>query len=235
MDLAALRRWWPLAAVAVLLGVAAFAAGHSSPQLERIEPGLQITIGPDQSDRFEDVARPPQEAPAGVPEDPGAGLPEWVTRAALIVVGVLAAGVVLLVVAALVRDQLRRRARRPGPRAAEEPAAQPADDVVAALDAGLQDLSDTDRDPRRAVIACWVRLEQAAAAAGTPRRPGDTPADLVGRLLAEQRVAAGVLADLAGVYRQARYATHLVDERMRADARDALQRLRADLSTGPRA
>jgi hypothetical protein len=102
---------------------------------------------------------------------------------------------------------------------------------VAALDAGLEELSDTDRDPRRAVIACWVRLEDAAAAAGTPRHPGDSPTDLVGRLLAEQRVDAGVLAALLEVYREARYATHTVDDQMRSQARSALQRLRADLGT----
>jgi hypothetical protein len=82
------------------------------------------------------------------------------------------------------------------------------------------------------VIACWVRLEQAAAAAGTPRHPGDTPTDLVGRLLAEQQVNSRVLAALLDVYRQARYATHTVDDRMRAQAVDALQRLRADLGAG---
>ena len=65
------------------------------------------------------------------------------------------------------------------------PATATAEDVVAALDAGLADLSDTDADPRRAVIACWVRLEQAAAAAGTPAQPGDSPTDLVARLLHE--------------------------------------------------
>ena len=51
-------------------------------------------------------------------------------------------------------------------------------EVVAAVDAGLLDLDDADPDPRRAVIACWVRLEQAAAAAGTPaagRRHLDRP------------------------------------------------------------
>ena len=76
---------------------------------------------------------------------------------------------------------------------------------------------------------CWVRLEDAAAAAGTPRHPGDSPTDYVGRLLAEQRVDAGVLAALLAVYREARYATHTVDDQMRQQARSALQRLRADL------
>jgi hypothetical protein len=82
------------------------------------------------------------------------------------------------------------------------------------------------------VIACWVRLEHAAAAAGTRRNPGDSPTDLVGRLLAEQQVDRGVLAALLEVYRQARYATHTVDDRMRAQARSALERLRADLGAG---
>jgi hypothetical protein len=82
------------------------------------------------------------------------------------------------------------------------------------------------------VIACWVRLEQAAAAAGTARLPGDSPTDLVGRLLREQRVDAGVLAALLAVYREARYATHTVDDRMRAQAVSALQRLRVDLGAG---
>jgi hypothetical protein len=49
-------------------------------------------------------------------------------------------------------------------------------------------------------------------------------------------VDAGVLAALLEVYRQARYATHAdVDDRMRTQARSALQRLRADLGATTRA
>ena len=40
-----------------------------------------------------------------------------------------------------------------------------------------------------------------------------------------------MLAALLEVYRQARYATHAVDDQMRAQARSALQRLRTDLGT----
>jgi hypothetical protein len=104
--------------------------------------------------------------------------------------------------------------------------------VVAALDAGLIDLSDIDLDPRRAVIACWVRLEQVAAAAGTPRQPSDTPADLVTRLLSGHYVDAASLSGFAAIYREARYATHVVDEQMRGQARAALERLRAELTSG---
>ena len=230
MDLAALRRWWPLAAVLGLLFLAAVAATRSEPQLQRINPESEPTAEPP-------PLLPPEPdvavtAAGGTPPQSAAsGLPGWVGTAALVVLAIASLVVIALVVWAIVRDQARRRARRdrPAPRAAEPTTAE---DLVAALDAGLEELSDTDRDPRRAVIACWVRLEQAAAAAGTRRHAGDSPTDLVGRLLREQRVDAGVLAALLDVYRQARYATRTVDDQMRTQAVSALQRLRADLGAG---
>jgi hypothetical protein len=104
------------------------------------------------------------------------------------------------------------------------------EEVVAALEAGLLDLDDADVDPRKAVIACWVRLEQAASAVGVPREPGDTSTDLVVRVLGQYSASAGVLTSFADVYRLARYATHQVDTDMRDHARDALRRLRAELT-----
>jgi len=85
-----------------------------------------------------------------------------------------------------------------------EPESPPTDEetertVRAAVDAGLAELDDADADPRRAVIACWVRLEAAAAAAGTERSPGDTSTELVSRLLARHRVSEPVLSALAEV------------------------------------
>ncbi|MET0424757.1 MAG: DUF4129 domain-containing protein [Actinoplanes sp.] len=229
MDLAAVRRWWPLAAVLVLLFVTSLAATRSKPQLDQItateptptEPPLLPTAAPA-------VTQAGKQPPAAAD-----GLPEWVGRAALILLVLIGLLVVSLLVVALLKDQAKRRATRRGRRKAKglrTPGT--AEELVAALDAGLEELSDADRDPRRAVIACWVRLEQAAAAAGTTRHPGDSPTDLVGRLLAEQRVDAQVLAALLEVYRQARYATHTVDDQMRRQARTALERLRADLGAG---
>jgi hypothetical protein len=231
MDLAALRRWWPLAAVVGLLCAAALAATRSTPQLERIPPGADVvpTVEP----------RLPGEIPPSAAGEPppavGGGLPESAGTVALIVLGALIAVLLVVVGWSVARDLMRRRGARTVRRRAPVPAVRTAEDLVAALDAGLLDLDDADLDPRRAVIACWVRLEQAAADAGTSRHPGDTPTDLVARLLAEQRVDASVLAAFAEVYREARYATHTVDDRMRAGAREALQRLRADLADEVRA
>lgn len=229
MDLAAVRRWWPLAAVLVLLFVTSLAATRSAPQLDQIHPDATETPPPPLLPTTAPRVTTGAQQPSGAPE----GLPGWVGTAALVLLAIAGVVVLTLLIWALVRDQARRRARRAGKRTAqhrEQP--RTAEELVAALDAGLEELSDTDRDPRRAVIACWVRLEQAAAAAGTPRHPGDTPTDLVGRLLAEQQVDSRVLAALLEVYRQARYATHTVDDQMRRQARSALERLRADLGAG---
>jgi hypothetical protein len=230
MDVAALRRWWPLAAVLGLLFLTSLAATRSAPQLDQIH-----------RDSTPATQAPPL-LPTGTEATPAGGngskvvgeadgLPGWIGTVAVIVLGIAGLVILILVAWALIRDQMRRRARR-GKRTPEQAAPRTAEELVAALDAGLEELSDADRDPRRAVIACWVRLEQAAAAAGTPRHPGDSPTDLVGRLLAEQRVDARVLAALLEVYRQARYATHTVDDQMRGRARSALERLRADLGAG---
>ncbi|MGX7676243.1 DUF4129 domain-containing protein [Plantactinospora sp. DSM 117369] len=224
------RTLWPLAAVAGLLALAALAAAHSSIGFTRVEPPADIVP------TFEQQAPPagldqPTDTPA--PGQPGNYLPGWVPLVGTVLCGAVVVAVLVALLWALARDLLRRRRglARPGARKLRS-AEQTAEEVVAALDAGLVDLSDTDADPRKAVIACWVRLEQAAAAAGVERRPGDTPTDLVTRLLGGGRpVSADVLAAFADVYREARYATHTVDERMRAQALAALRRLRTELTS----
>jgi hypothetical protein len=236
MDLASLRRWWPLALVVGLLGLAALAAGHSSLQIGQVEAAAPAQ----QQGAQEDFSTPVQPTFPPTPEEVAAAepseLPGWLAPAAAVLCVLAVLVVVVLVVWALLRDGLRRLLRKPLKYADEShPPAPNADEVVAAVDAGLTDLSDNDGDPRRAVIACWLRLEQAAAAAGTPRQVGDSPTDLVGRLLHAHQVSADVLAALAHVYREARYATHTVDDRMRAQARAALQRIRTELTTEVRA
>ncbi|MGI5212161.1 DUF4129 domain-containing protein [Plantactinospora sp. CA-290183] len=225
---ALLRNWWPPVAVVGLLGLAALASANSSLGVGRVEPPADIVPTLQQP-----------AAPAGVeatqsapPAAAGPHLPDWIALLGAALCGAVVLGVVVILLWTLVRDVLRRRPtltrRRRGP---ARPAGQATEEVVAALDAGLVDLSDTDGDPRRAVIACWVRLEQAADAAGVERLPGDTPTDLVTRLLRGGRpVSADVLSAFAEVYREARYATHTVDERMRAQAVSALRRLRAELT-----
>jgi hypothetical protein len=235
MDFAALRRLWPLAAVAVLLALTAVAAANSTLPVSRTDATTEREL-PALPDYQQPQTVPTDQPP---PEDFAAAeqqqLPSWIPAVA----GVLCVAAVLVVVGlllwTLVRD-LTRRSRRASParirRGGRGPDQASTAEVVAAVDAGLVELSDADADPRRAVIACWVRLEQAAAAAGTPRQIGDTSTDLVTRLLAGHAISAELLSTFAAVYRQARYARQVVDERTRAQAQSALRRLRGELTAG---
>lgn len=236
MDVGFLRRWWPVVAIAVLLGLAAAAAAHSSIGIRRIPPPADTipyvpdypTAGPTPSVELR---------PSGAAQAAPAHIPGWIGTAALVLFGLVIIAGVGLVGWTLIGGAGRRATRALPNQVARPATGRTTDDVVAALDAGLVELDDRDTDPRTAVIACWVRLEEAAANAGVPRHAGDTPTDLVTRLLRSDPpagvpaiVSADVLAAFAGVYREARYATHPVDERMRSQARSALQRLRAELT-----
>ncbi|WP_229399734.1 DUF4129 domain-containing protein [Micromonospora okii] len=235
MDLGVLRRWWPVGAVTALLAVAALAAGHSSIGASRIPPAAKnIPYAPEY----------PPDAPPSIPVEPrDAGeatrwqFPDWLGTAALVLLGLAVAVALGYVGWTLLRGAARRTTRALPVDRARRTAEGTAREVVAALDAGLVELDDADVDPRTAVIACWVRLEEAAAAAGVARKVGDTPTDLVTRLLRGDAeagvpaiVSADVLAEFAHVYREARYATRPVDERTRDQARAALRRLRGELT-----
>jgi hypothetical protein len=226
-----LRRFVPLLAVGGLLAAAAVAASLSTPQitsvpspLSRRTPGA-VGSGPTIAQRT------PGNIVGNVQHSytPSSWLTTLISAVCIAIVAV----VVVLVVWTVLLQHLTMRRRRIEVVADEAATTGRREAVLAAVDAGLSGLEDDDADPRRAVIVCWLRLEEAAAAAGTPREPGDAPADLVLRLLAAHQVSAAVLLPLAEVYRLARYATHAVDMDMRDSARAALRQLRAELSGQP--
>ncbi|MFG2038294.1 DUF4129 domain-containing protein [Dactylosporangium sp. NPDC048998] len=225
------NRWLPVLGVVGVLAVAALAASMSSPEI------TNVPVPPPNTDRPSPPLRTTEIDPTSAPQSTGGSgtgdLPAWLTYVAV--------GLCLLLVAVLVGSLvwylLRHRTPKQPPRLFVEPeqpkpmvAADAGEEVMAAVEAGLVELSDTDTDPRRAVIACWVRLERAAAAAGTPRLVGDSPTELVTRLLAAHQVSRPTLEGFAEVYREARYATHPVGERSRQDAIAALRQIRAELS-----
>ncbi len=228
------RRTAPLA-VAGLLAVVAIAAAATDVRMTRV-PVPKLSAQPTTSPT--PAATASAEAAQGAAQGTAAhaGLPGWIATTVLVAALLLVAALVAGVVWWLIRDgvRVRLRTRSAVTAATALPTPRPAgDDVHAAVQAGIDALDDGAADPRRAVIACWLRLEAAAAAAGTARGPGDTPADLVHRMLATHRVDAGVLDRFAVLYREARYAPHVVDETMRAEARASLHRLAGDLRAAP--
>jgi hypothetical protein len=228
----ALRRVGPVVVVFGLLALITVIALVSGPSATRL-PTMPGSAGT--------PAAPPPPAPAPevsisgspTPAPEAADVPAWVGTVAAVVIALLTAAL-LGALAYLFRRyvRIRVRARRPRPVVDldTEPEPAPASaELHAAVVAGIEELADDSADPRRAVIGCWLRLEAASAAAGTERRPDDTPADLVGRLLTAHEVSADSLRVLAELYRQARYAPDVVDETMRARARATLTQLQTEL------
>jgi hypothetical protein len=226
-----LRRFGPLLAVIALLAGAAIAATLATPQITSVP----TPRAPDVTTPPPATAVPPSMLPANPPGQVQQQhqLPGWVSVLISVLCVCLVAAIVGLVVWMLLREAVSKRRGRLQVDEEHPTPAGARDKVLAAVDAGLSDLDATDTDPRRAVIGCWIRLEEAAAAAGTPREPGDSPTDLVLRLLAAHQVSSGVLYPLAELYRLARYATHTVDTGMRDRARYALRQLRAELAREP--
>lgn len=84
--------------------------------------------------------------------------------------------------------------------------------------------------PRNAIVACWVRLQEATGRAGLPAVPSETPREFAARamrLLGLETTAMGVLAEL---YREARFSEHPLGEEHRSQAVAALTVLVAQLA-----
>jgi hypothetical protein len=92
-------------------------------------------------------------------------------------------------------------------------------DELAALSADL----DETGDAREAVIACYVRMERALAEAGSPRRPSESPLELLSRVLGEQDVPEPDVRRLTDLFTEARFSDHPVTGEMRDAARRSLR------------
>ncbi|MFL6138858.1 MAG: DUF4129 domain-containing protein [Frankiaceae bacterium] len=144
------------------------------------------------------------------------------------VVGLLAAlALTALAVLAVTWWERRRRDRLGalGSQAADDDAAMLAD----AIDAAIDDL-ESERDPRRAVIAAYARMEHALRARGIPRRPWEAPTEYLERVLQELGGQADPVHRLTELFQIAKFSAHEVDEAMRDEAIDALRELRAGLA-----
>jgi hypothetical protein len=148
-----------------------------------------------------------------VPHDP-----EFAWIPVLVVLGLAAAAAVAFAVA-------RRRARA----AAQIPLA--AEQVADALDSDADGFDDlwAEPDPRRAIIAAWVRLERALAVSGVPRRPHETAREYVGRALESLEVGVRPVRTLTSRYQEAEFSQHEPTEADRSEAITALVRIRDDL------
>jgi hypothetical protein len=168
---------------------------------------------------FPHLHQPPAPASPGSPaaEAGGrlaAGEPGWVAFA---IVGLLLAS---LIAAIVLRAEVSRRRRAA--------MAGPNQRLVELLEVTLADL-EREPDPRRAVIAAWIRMEEGFAGAGLPRLPAEAPLEYVARVLERANVRPASIQRLADLFERAKFSQHEIDEGMRAAAVEAVTVIRAEL------
>ena len=120
-----------------------------------------------------------------------------------------------------------RRGRRVGPAVTAD-----ADAVAEQLSEVLSDTLDDlarERDPRRAVIRAYARMEQVLATHGLPRAPHEAPLEYLARVLRELNVSAEAAHALTELFERAKFSQHEIDVAMKEEAISALARVRDDL------
>lgn len=150
-------------------------------------------------------------------DEPGASATDgaWVlVGAAVVLAGVAAVGWSLRrrLVPVIAEDEVTRRRRV----------------LVGLFDEALADLRGHP-DPRAAVIAAWARMEDALAAVDVPRRPSDTPARYVSRVLTAVDTSAAAVAGFTGTFERAMFAPDDITAADQQNAVDALTAIRDEL------
>jgi uncharacterized protein DUF4129 len=111
----------------------------------------------------------------------------------------------------------------------DSPPEDPAAAVAQILGETLDDLHD-ERDPRRAVIAAYARMERALAAYGLARRSSEAPLEYLERALEELHASASSASRLTRLFEWARFSDHPVEPGMKEEAIQALEAVRAELT-----
>lgn len=140
-------------------------------------------------------------------------------RWAPLIATVLVALVALAVFAASV---MRRRALEAlQARTIEEALAQVMDDA-------LDDIR-AERDPRKAIIAAYARMEKLLAGFGRAREPAEAPFEYLARVLLELRVSRHPVEALTELFERAKFSVHALGGEDKSRAIEALESVRDEL------
>ncbi|MDQ3357926.1 MAG: DUF4129 domain-containing protein [Actinomycetota bacterium] len=190
--------------------------GSGEPLIQ--EP--QGTIGEPREQEFP-APLPTSDAAAqtgGTIVQPGTGFP-WET----LIIGLI----LLAVLVSVLRWLLNRDWEGEEPTEDEE-----VDDLDLLLTATSQQqraAALAERDPRNAVVACWVAVEDAAERGGIDRDHAETSAEFTQRVLTRWSVDPATIAELAALYREARFSRHPVTEQQRDRALAAVEQVNTQL------
>jgi hypothetical protein len=225
------RRAGALATGAVLVLAALALAGAGGGRADLGAPRWSA-VPPLAAQGFGDLADVEPAEPADDPPRPDEPGTPW----ALVVLGVLGTAAAAVMI----------RSLRPGPRQLpDEPEPPPeqrseSDTAPPAL-AALRRAARTGAlrlgavgpgRARDAVVACWLELEQAAAAGGSRRHPAQTPTEFTTALLARHAADPEATARLLRLYHRARFGSAPLDDAAADEAAQCLRRIAATLAAG---
>ncbi len=139
--------------------------------------------------------------------------------------------IVALVAAVLLSVWWARRFRglRPSPGAGDGFMAEDPEDLRAAVESGRSALRTVD-EPRAAIIACYVAMENSLAERGAARAVADTPDELLARATSSGVVRGPAAGRLTALFYEARFSSHPLHGGQRAAAEQALDELAAALA-----
>lgn len=180
----------------------------------------------------ESESAPEMTAPPSVPA-PG---PDGNSAADDPVFGYLTATVIamaVLMVASAVLARRRGRVLAPTGNALDGSAPDRAEPLALAAERGLAAVEDPSRNPREAIIACYLAMEQVLF--GTPGAmplESDTPSEVLARAVGNRALRADSAAPLVRVFAEARFSTHTMTEDHREVAEQALRAVLTDVRSG---
>ncbi|MGO4599613.1 DUF4129 domain-containing protein [Terrabacter sp. 2RAF25] len=209
--------------VVVMAALVVASTGRPVPLLVRPSAALPtIPPGPPAS-----TSRATQTVPSLTVTPTGAPFEPSPILVALVQILIVGAALVLLL--ALVR-LLVAVVRKPHLTVHEEPTFTVPLVPAELLEAARERLRDLESgEPRNAIVAAWLDLEGSAAATGLPRLPAETSTEYTERVITVWAVDRECLADLAALYREARFSVHALGEEHRTRAIGDLRVLIADL------
>lgn len=231
-----------LAYVVVVFGLTVWAVATSSPESRRLperqrRTGLELIVlilivlaasaGLARLRQAEEPTQPRdvEEADAAAPEPAGDGDDPTSGTTDALVIGLVAAGLLAGLTVYLVGTRRRtldvvdERSPAAGPLAAAA--------AAAAADLRLED------DPRRAVVAAYLRMDAHLAEHGFGRRPSEAPLEHLARVLDDAGIPPAPSGRLVELFERARFSSHPVDRAMRDEALAHLETVRDHLAPAP--
>lgn len=179
----------------------------------------------------------PHDAAPGAPTAPQAPEPRQPTPDEPSLLGYFyAATVVFLLVLAVGTVIAARRSPRGAGDAAPETVDTDTDDagesesLARAAEVGLAEVEDLNREPRMAIIACYVAMErELARVPGAAPQDFDTASEVLARAVEQHALRPGAATQLVDLFDEARFSPHVMNESHRATAVDVLNQVLAEM------